>query len=324
MQKKIVFDVVFITGDESVFELRFRKLHSNVDYFLIFGTKESLEKVDKHYIYEENKLILFPTENTFSVQLGQEEQISSLILETIKRLYCSFEDLIFFSLSNEIFDVSNLNEIDIKSKDVNFLINDVYEGNFDRKRKYSEIGPILMNFSHLLKNKKRFLQEVLNFKFNLKTQDSGIKNGFKILNFTNDTNTLPDYYECPFSGRFIEYIFERNHRKFVFSCDEEIDEIECDFVFKLKFVKKFPESNFIDLRNKIQELEIFIPEIPLYHKNLEDFQSDYKINKIYSVLSTFDCKDGDDIEIYLEKGLVKKLKFHEIKNPSFREGFKLF
>jgi hypothetical protein len=44
-QKKLIFDVIFIKGNEEIFELRFQKLHKTVDYFLIFGTESSLEKI---------------------------------------------------------------------------------------------------------------------------------------------------------------------------------------------------------------------------------------------------------------------------------------
>ena len=323
-QKKLVFDVVFITDDEAVFELRFQKLRESVDYFLVFGTDNSLKKIGKYYPEDYSKIKTFTLEENFSQKSNEADLISTLILDTIKEIYSSFEDLIFFSFSNEIPDLSSLDEMDIKSKEVIFLISDVYEGDFNRKRKYSELGSVLVNFSYLLKNKKNFLHEIFNFKLNMKAQDLGVKNGFKILNFKTNSDDLPDFYVCPFSGRYVEYKFDRNQRKFVFFCEVDKEDVDSDFIFKLKFVKKFPEKNIINLKNKIQNLEIFMPETPLYFTNLLDFQSNYKINSIFRVLSIFDCKDGDDIEIFLEDDSVKKLKYNEIKNPSFREGFRLF
>lgn len=324
VQKKLVFDVVFLTGDDNLFELRFQKLHDIVDYFFIFGTEDNLINIEKYYDTQDSKIKTFPVEETFSAGLVDGELISTLILDSLKENYVSFEDSIFFSFSNELPDISLLDEFELKSKEVNFLICDVFEGNFERKRKYSELGPILVNFSYILKNKKNFLHEIFNYKLNYKPQELCIKNGLKIFNYTKSTTNLPTYYQCPFSGKFIEYIFERTNRKFVFFCNVDINDVDCDYIFKLKFVKKFPERNFIDLRNKTQDLEIFIPETPLYYTNFKDFQSNYKINEIYRILSTFDCKDEDDIEIYFEQDSAKKIKFYELKNPSFREGFKLF
>ena len=316
-QKKLVYDVVFITGNESVFELRFQKLRESVDYFLIFGTENSLKKIETYYVIGDPKIKTFPIDESFTQSLENAESISTLILDTITKFYSSFEDLIFFSFSNEIPDLDSLEEMDVKSKTVNFLMCDVFEGSFDRKRKYLEIGSILFNFSHLLKNKKNFLNQFFHFKSNMKSQDVGIKNGFKILNYSKSTDNLPDYYQCSFSGKFVEYIFERTHRKFGFFYNVDSENLDFDYIFKIKFVDKFPEKCSIDLRNKIQEIEVFLPNTPLYFATLSDFQSNYKINQIKRLLSVFDCKDTDDVEIYYENESVKKLKFHEIKNPSF-------
>jgi hypothetical protein len=317
MQKKLTFDVVFVNGNETIFELRFQKLYQDVDYFLIFGSEFNLKKIEKYYDTKDSKIKTFSVEETFSEGLKNEEVISTLILDTIKELYSSFEDMIFFSFSNEIPNISSLNEIDIKSKEVNFLMCDVYEGNFERKRRHLELGPILINFSHMLKNKTEFLNQILNFKLNSKFQDIGVYNGFKILNYTKGVDNLPNHYVCPFSGKFIEYKFSRANRKFVFLCDVNVDNSEFDYLFNIKFIKKFPEEYFIDLNNRIQNLEIYIPQTHLYFTNLSDFQTKYKISEISKILSVFDCTDNDDVEIYYEDGSVKKLKFHEIENPSF-------
>jgi hypothetical protein len=69
--------------------------------------------------------------------------------------------------------------------------------------------------------------------------------------------------------------------------------------------------------NQTQDLEIYLPENPLYYENLVDFQLKYKLNEIHRILSVFDCKDDDDVEIYFEDDIIKKLKYSEIKNPSF-------
>lgn len=314
-QKKLVFDVVFSSGDESVFELRFKKLYDIVDYFLIFGTEESLKKIERYYSQNDSKIKIFVVELPLNLDSENEKSISTTILNTITELYGSFEDLIFFSFSYEIYDLLSLNEVDIKAKDVNFLLCDVFEGNFDRKRKHSELGSVLVNFSHLLKNKKSFFHEIFNSKLNKKTHDLGIKNGFKILNFTKSIDKLPNHYKCPFSDKFIEYKFERVDRKFCFFCDIDIHDVVGDYIFKLKFINKFPEQYSNDLNCKIQEFEIFIPENPLYFTDIEDFQSNYKINEIVKILFLFDCNDEDDVEIY-SNDEIKKYKFREIKNPS--------
>ena len=99
-QKKLVYDVVFITGDESVFELRFQKLRESVDYFLIFGEESSLRKIEKYYVVGDPKIKTFPIEESFTQNLENAESISTLILDTVTKFYSSFEDLIFFSFSD--------------------------------------------------------------------------------------------------------------------------------------------------------------------------------------------------------------------------------
>jgi len=53
----------------------------------------------------------------------------------------------------------------------------------------------------------------------------------------------------------------------------------------------------------------------LYGSDTQSFNNVYKINEIKRIISIFDCKDEDDIEIFIDEQ-VKKLKYHEIKNPS--------
>ncbi len=101
-QKKLVFDVVFSSGDESVFELRFKKLYEVVDYFLIFGTEESLKKIERYYSQNDSKIKIFVVEQPLNLDSENEKSISITILNTITELYGSFEDLIFFSFSYEI------------------------------------------------------------------------------------------------------------------------------------------------------------------------------------------------------------------------------
>lgn len=316
-QKKLIFDVVFIKGDEEIFELRFQKLHETVDYFLIFGTKSSLEKIKKYYEVIDYKIKTFTLDENFCENSYDDKFISTKIQETIQELFNTFDDMVFFSFPNEIPDLDSINPIDVKSKDVNILVNDVFDGDFKRKRKYSEIGTILINFSHILKNKKHFLSEIFNMKKNIMCEDLSIRNGFKILNYNKDSKKLSNYYECPFSGELIEYETEKTRRKFVFVQGDNKPDLNSDYTFLIKYINKFPEKISIDFNNQTQDLEIYLPETPLYYENLGDFQLKYKLNEIHRILSVFDCKDDDDVEIYFEDDIIKKLKYSEIKNPSF-------
>lgn len=316
-QKKLIFDVVFIKGDEEIFELRFQKLHKTVDYFLIFGTESSLKKIKKYYEVIDYKIKTFTLNEDFCENSYDDKFISTKIQETIQELFSTFDDMVFFSFPNEIPDLDSLKPIDVKSKEVNLLVNDVYDGDFKRKRKYSEVGTILINFSHILKNKKSFLSEIFELKKNNVFEEISIRNGFKVLKYKKYPKDLPNYYQCPFSSRLIEYETERALRKFVFIQGDNNTNLSSDYIFLIRYTNKFPEKISINFDSKIQNIEVYLPETPLYNENLSEFQLKYKLNEIHRILSVFDCKDDDDVEIYFEDDIIKKLKYCEIKNPSF-------
>lgn len=309
IEKKLVFDVVFITENDKVFELRSKNLSKSIDYSLVFGSEKNLSKIEKFCSLEDGKTITFVLpNNSFDFEF-----ISDSILNTVQRLYKSFEDLVLFSHSDEIPDLDSIEEIVIKSTNCNFLVCDVYEGNFNQKRKYPEVGPVLMNFSHIVKHKKNFLSHFFNPKFKW-FNDLVTKNGFKIINY--ETNS-PKTYTCTYCHQIVEYKNESYNRKFVFLIDTSFQDSKADFIFEIQFVNNFPEDIEIDFDKKHQKLKLFLPNTPLYLENIDDFLITYKTKEIKRILSLFNCQLEDDIEIHFENNVIKKYKFKEIKNPSF-------
>lgn len=312
IEKKLVFDVVFITENDKVFELRSNHLSKNIDYTLLFGSEENLSKIKKFCVLGDEKTFTFVLPNG-SLDF---EFISNSILDTIQKLYKSFEDLVLFSHSDEIPDLDSIEEIVIKSTNCNFLVCDVYEGDFNRKRKYTEVGPVLMNFSHIVKHKKEFLSHFLNPKFKW-FHDLVIKNGFKIINYETNLSNLHSTYTCPYSNKNVEYKNESTNRKFVFLLDTSFQDFTADFIFEIQFVNNFPEDLKIDFDKKHQKLKLFLPKKTMYTENYDDFSITYKTQEIKRILSLFNCQLEDDIEIHYENNEIKKYKFQEIKNPSF-------
>lgn len=315
-KKKLIFDIVLITGHEDIFELRFRENYIYVDFFLIFGNSESLEKIKKFYGVIDHKIKTFVVEESFTSETFDYDEISKLIIETTSNLYQTFEDLIFFSFSNEIPIIKDLEDFEIKSKEVLVFECDAYEVNFERKRKFKERGAVLTNFSHLIKNKKKFIEGFFKIKSTMVDSHVSVCNGYKIYNYNEGLTDLPSTYFCPISKKHIEYKIERTPRKFCFLFDEFPIEVDGDFIFKMKFENKFPESLEIDLKSSIQNLQIFLPNVKLYGEEHSFFEKEYKENEIVRVLSNFDCKDDDQIEIYHGEKDKKVLKYREIKNPS--------
>lgn len=311
-KKKLIFDVVFITENEKVFELRFKNISEKVDYFLFFGTEENLFKIEKFYKGYEKKVKTFLIDNdSFDFEF-----ISSSILNYVGKLYNSFDDLILFSFSNEIPDLDSIDEILTKSKDVNVIVSEVYENDLHKKRKYPELGPVLINFSNILRNKKIFITHIFDERVK-KFNEFVIYNGFKIINYKNIDNSGTLSYTCPYSKKVVEYKKEIPKRKFAFFLNTKKLPIDVDFVFEVNFVNKFPEKLEIDVDKPSQEIEIYLPETYLYFDNKIEFNITYKRNEIKRILSIFNCQNADDIEIYHEQGKIEKLKFVELKNPSF-------
>jgi hypothetical protein len=315
-EKKKIFDVVFIIDDEDILELRFMDMYALTDHFIIFGKEESLEKIKKYCAQMGNRIKTFVLEDTINLSPKDISYISKTILETIGQLYSSFDDLIFLSYSNEIPDLKNLFERDIKNKQLRILKNDVYECSFKRKRKFKETGSLLTNFSYLLKNKKNFVLDFLEMKNKIVVEDLTLSNGYKILNYEKTPEVLPSTYFCPISKKYVEYKSVRELRKFVFILNEPSQKISADHIFNVTFRDNFPEKIDIDINQNEHHIEVYIPETILYGKNLGDFQEQYKQNEIRRILSNFDCQDEDDIEIHYNEKNIKTLKFHEIKNPS--------
>jgi hypothetical protein len=55
----------------------------------------------------------------------------------------------------------------------------------------------------------------------------------------------------------------------------------------------------------------------LYFEDYDEFILEYKTNEIKRILSVFNCQDEDEIEIWFQNNKIRKLKYDEIKNPSF-------
>ncbi len=311
-EKKLIFDVVFIVDDVDILELRFMDMYTMTDYFIIFGSEESLEKINKFHDTLGHRIKTFVLQDTSNLDF-----ISNSITNTISDLYSSFEDLVFLSYSHEIPDIKNLFEWDIKRAEAMFLKNDVYECDFKRKRKFKETGSFMTNFSYLLKNKKNFVSHFFETKKKLVIEDSTLNNGYKILNYKKNPEVLPSTYFCPVLKKNVEYKSVRGLRKFVFILDKTSKEISADHIFNVDFKDNFPEKIDVDITQNEHEIEIFVPKTILYGTSLEDFQEQYKHFEIRRILSNFDCQDGDDIEIYYDEKNIKTLKFSEIKNPSF-------
>lgn len=316
-QKKSVFDIVFVKGPESIFEFRFKENYDFVDYFIIFGTEKNFGEIRKYINDSDPKLVTIVLNESFDFDSIDIEFVSNSILEIIERYYTSFDDLVFFSLSNEIPSIEPLTDYEIKSKEVNVLMSVVYEINFNRKRKFSEVSSILTNFSFLLKNKKSFLSDVFNLKLKKLSEDTSILNGYKILNYQESPSNLPSTYECHVSKKQIEYKFKKVVRKFVFLFYSSKKKISGDHIFHVQFKPEFPENFSIDLSKNEHNMTLYIPQVVLYGENLKKFQENYKKNEIMRILSVFDCNNEDEIEIHLNKKNKKNLKFSEIKNPSF-------
>lgn len=313
----MIFDVVFIIDDEDILELRFMDMYALTDYFIIFGKEKSLEKIKKFYSGMDHRIKTFALQDTTNFDSTSISYISNSILDTIGELYSSFEDLVFLSYSNEIPDIKNLFDTDIKNKELRILKNVVYECSFKRKRKFKETGSFLTNFSYLLKNKKNFITDFFEMKTNMVIEDLTLHNGYKILNYKKTPEVLPSTYFCPILKKHVEYKSLRDSRKFVFVLNKSAQKISADHVFNVTFKDSFPEKIDVDINENNHDIDLFVPKTILYGNNSESFQEQYKHFEIRRILSNFDCQNEDDIEIHYDEKNIKTLKFHEIKNPSF-------
>lgn len=316
-EKKLIFDVVLIQNDINVFELRFKKLYETVDYFLIFGDTDSLENLKKFYGVIDHKIKTFILNSNYHYSSQDNEFITQSILSSIENLYKTFEDYVFISFDNEIPDIKSLTVEDFTSKEVSVLMNDVYVLNFERKKKYPESGSVLMNFSHILKNKKNFFSDAIRLKKEVYQKDTTILNGFKILDFKKNLEDEVEFYTCPKSKIMIQFKNIRESKKFTFFINHPVIESKSNHSFELKFIDYFPEKIKIDLSEVSHKLEIFLPKEKLYGKDIQSFKSDYRLNEVMRVLSIFNCQNEDEIEIYYDENKLKKFKYGEIKNPSF-------
>lgn len=308
-EKKLVFDVVFLKGDNRVFELRIKETFEFIDYFLIFGDDKSLKEILTYIPKNSPNISTFNIDGEFVT-----EDISEQILKFLEKNYKTFEDLVLFSFSNEIPNLKDLTAEEIKSKEVIVFKNDVYQYHSNLKQKFGEAGTTLTNFSHLLKNKKNFLVEVLNSLSNRLYRDTDIVNGKKFLFSESSSHTT---YKCPYSNKTIEFKKPIEPRKFIFFFGDVLDNDLGDFNFDVKFTNQFPESIDIGFGREIQKIQIYQPNNKIYGNNQTEFEFKYKTFEVLRILSFFNCQDEDNIVIYQPSFEVQSYKFSQIKNPSY-------
>ena len=313
-KKKLVFDVVIVTGNEDVFKKRFLELHREVDFFIIFGTYDNIKEIKKYQGELVEKINYFELPNNFKLESNEiTNYINDKILEFTIKKYQNFEDFIFFSFSNEIPQINLLCDKILLEERIQVLNNVVFQDNLNFIRKYPENGSIVTTLSFILYT-NNFFEKILFMKEKLYPKERTLKNGYKFL-YSSQKNSFT--YYCPYSKKIVCLIPKKKlkTRKFIFNFSNSKIASEADYIFNIDFISDFPEELSVDFNQKVQTIKLFLPKIILYGGEYKTFKLKYKMNEIPRILSNFYCSEDDIIEIHFGKE-VKKLKYSDVKNPS--------
>jgi hypothetical protein len=350
MGKKInVFDTILFDGDIKFLKLRIIEFFDVVDYFIVLPNTERAKQIldiEWEFIFSQKEKIVVI--DTYKDELDLQE----LIRETVKKLYFSFDDIIFLSKENEIPNFRDLDSIIDEIKYNSIILNHTtFYWNIDYIHNELFNGSYVFNFTTILTN-PNLIQSIPHKK---NSNFEKITNGWKFESFhtseENESyhreNLLPliDYnpattykltkrdFEIPENFNILGYnkIGRDYMKKHLFLVESSntvnINEINklYDTVSIIDFSDNVNEIIAENIGESVFKSILYLPTTVLYgRKPLNDFQDDYKKNEIKRIVETVFPQDQDNIRI-IYKGFddfvglwenLKNEKFSEIINPS--------
>jgi hypothetical protein len=350
MGKKInVFDTILFDGDIKFLKLRIIEFFNVVDYFIVLPNTEFAKQIlDIEWEFvssHKDKIIVI---NNYINKLDLQE----LIKETVKKLYLSFDDLIFLSKENEIPNYKNLvTVIDEIKYNSTILNHTTFYWNIDYIHNELSQGSYVFNFTSIL----TISDLISNLSYKKNSNSEKIINGWKFENFHNPEenesffreNLLPlmDYnpattyqlsrrdFEIPENFNILGYNkIGRDHmKKHLFLVESQknvnLNDIKklYDSVSIVTFSDNVNEIIAENIGDEVYKSVLYLPDRKLYGDlGLKEFQDDYKKNEIKKIIYTvfpldqdlirIIYKDFNDIEKTWEQ--LKDENISKIINPS--------
>lgn len=299
---KNIFEIIFYKGNETTLEFRLKQNSKNVSKFIIFSKDVYSSQLIKKYENNPKIKIIVETEPLENTKL-----YSSIIRKEISTLFEDFDDIVSISCDEEIPNFELVDLENLPSPSINFLYHTVYEYSFDSKRKYLEQSTGICTFSHVLQQ-KNFLE----YWFNSKNKNikfiSDFEQGIILKNFNNEKQ-LEKTYLCPFSNSIVPFIISNQNQKksdeilILFDCDLSTEFDEYNLILNVKTSEKFPEKLEINLQEKVQNFNIFVPNENLYESN--NFRKTYLINEIERILSLISYYNFDKIDFKFDDSEIQ-------------------
>ena len=331
MVKKIkIFDSFVFKDELNLLEFRLTELDPYVNHFIIV----ELISDEKNSLFIKEKDRFKKWDKKISHIFVTEQELSFLNKITIEFINCepNFEDVLMISQINEVPNLEQKDEIlnllnygPIIIKHQNFVWNiDFIDNNWVD-------GTTICNFSSILINKK-ITQHLFESKNNPKTTIQKLKNGWSFSNFYYDNKfefqvqeKLPPTYvdsittypltnhqnkiQLPINFKLLPYnnlerIESKLHLFLVDSEDIEISQEQYDSISVINFTSNLDEKLNEYVSDKIKKHTLYLPSKILYLNNLDEFQTDYKMNEIKRMVHTLFLKKQDKLTIYYKNTLL--------------------
>ena len=329
-KKNKTFDSFLFRGELDLLEFRLTELDKFVDHFII--AEVNSDKKDSIFLKEKERFKKW--KNKISHIFVSEEESSFLNKITVEFINHSpdFEDILMISEINQTPDLSKKNEIqDLLScgpviiEHQNFVWNiDYIDGNWID-------GTLVLTFSSILINKK-IVFLLYESKNNPKTTNQKIKNGWVFSNFEYSDEfkyqmeeKLPPIFidpittypliehkktiDLPVNYKMLKYIDISNYnpKTHLFLVESEVPSNidEYDSITIINFSNDLNEVIGEQVSNKIMKHTLYLPNKILYSDNLEDFQTQYKLNDVKRMFSSVFPKEQDTIKIIYQNSIVK-------------------
>jgi hypothetical protein len=350
MEKKInVFDTILFDGDIKFLKLRIIEFFDVVDYFIVLPNTEQAKQIldiEWEFIFSHKEKIVVI--DYYKDKLDLQE----LIKETVKKLYSSFDDIIFLSKENEIPNYRDLDSIIDEIKYDSIILNHTtFYWNIDYIHNELFQGSYVFNFTTILTSPDL----ISNMSYKKDSNSEKTINGWKFENFHNaeenesfcrenllpsiNCNTANTYqlikrnFEIPENFNILGYnkIGRDYMKKYLFLVDSGKDvnlfDIKklYDSVSIITFSDNVNEVIAENIGDKVYKSILYLPDRILYDDNgLKEFQDKYKKNEIKKIIYTVSPLDQDLIRIIykdfndIEKTWLelKDENISEIINPS--------
>jgi len=345
MGKKInIFDTILFDGDIKFLKFRIIEFFDVVDYFIVLpNTEQSKQILDiewEFFFSHKEKIIVI---ENYTDELDLQE----LIKETVKKLYLSFDDLIFLSKKNEIPNYRNLDLIIDEIKSNSIILNHItFYWNIDYVYHELTQGTYVFNFTSILTSSDL----ITNMLYKKDSNSEKIINGWKFENFHNpeenesfcrenllpsiNCNTANTYqltkrnFEIPENFNIFGYnkIGREYMKKHLFLVDsgKDINLFDIkklyDSVSVITFSDNVNEIIAENIGDEVYKSILYLPDRVLYDDNgLKEFQDKYKKNEIKKIIHTVSPLDQDLIRIIYKDFYDIERTWEQLKDENISE-----